>query len=82
MIKALVPTHADDGLRPRDADCSAPWASAPTRRSPISGPGAARCAIADGPDEVHLRAIARMEIKEARERLGATAAYLTPPPRV
>jgi acyl-CoA dehydrogenase len=37
---------------------------------------------ADGPDEVHLQAIARMEIKEGRERLGATAAYLTPPPRV
>jgi acyl-CoA dehydrogenase len=37
---------------------------------------------ADGPDEVHLQAIARMEIKEGRERLGATAAYLTPPPRI
>ena len=36
---------------------------------------------ADGPDEVHLQAIARMEIKESQQTLGATAAYLTPPER-
>ncbi len=36
---------------------------------------------ADGPDEVHLQAIARMEVKAAREHLGASAAYLTPPLR-
>jgi len=35
---------------------------------------------ADGPDEVHLQAIARMEIKHAKERLGSTAAYLNIPP--
>ncbi|NYT64436.1 acyl-CoA dehydrogenase family protein [Alcaligenaceae bacterium] len=29
----------------------------------------------DGPDEVHLRAIARTELKKARENLGATAPY-------
>lgn len=34
---------------------------------------------ADGPDEVHLQAIARMEIKDSTP--GATAAYLTVPPR-
>jgi acyl-CoA dehydrogenase len=34
---------------------------------------------ADGPDEVHLRAIARMEIKASATRRGDTAAYLTPP---
>ena len=38
--------------------------------------------FADGPDEVHLRAIARLEIKESREALGATADYLTPPRRL
>ncbi|QFU75193.1 acyl-CoA dehydrogenase [Halioglobus maricola] len=37
--------------------------------------------FADGPDEVHLQGIARMEIKASRENLGATAAYLTPPLR-
>jgi acyl-CoA dehydrogenase len=35
--------------------------------------------IADGPDEVHLLAIARREISRARANLGAAAAYLTPP---
>ena len=37
---------------------------------------------ADGPDEVHLQSIARMEIKKSKETLGATAAYLTPPKRL
>ena len=36
---------------------------------------------ADGPDEVHLQSIARLEIKKSKETLGATAAYLTPPER-
>ena len=37
---------------------------------------------ADGPDEVHLQSIARMEIKESGKTPGATAAYLTPPERL
>lgn len=36
---------------------------------------------ADGPDEVHLQAIARMEVAQGKERLGSTAAYLNIPPR-
>ena len=35
--------------------------------------------IFDGPDEVHLRAIARNEVKRSRATLGAAAVYLTPP---
>jgi acyl-CoA dehydrogenase len=35
--------------------------------------------IADGPDEVHLRAIARREVNRAGENIGAAAAFLTPP---
>jgi acyl-CoA dehydrogenase len=35
--------------------------------------------LADGPDEVHLDAIARLEVKAATQRLGAGAAYLLPP---
>ncbi|MGV8892546.1 MAG: acyl-CoA dehydrogenase family protein [Burkholderiaceae bacterium] len=37
---------------------------------------------ADGPDEVHLQSIARMEIRKSKQTLGATAAYLTPPERL
>ncbi|MFE1602846.1 acyl-CoA dehydrogenase family protein [Methylobacterium sp. ID0610] len=33
----------------------------------------------DGPDEVHLRTIARDEVRKAKARRGATAAYLVPP---
>ena len=36
---------------------------------------------ADGPDEVHLRSIARMEIKEAQGKPGFTLPYLTAPLR-
>lgn len=35
--------------------------------------------IADGPDEVHLQSIARMEVKQAKEHYGRGAKYLTPP---
>lgn len=35
--------------------------------------------FADGPDEVHLQAVARMEVKLSQETRGAAAAYLTPP---
>ena len=37
---------------------------------------------ADGPDAVHLRSIARMEIKQSKERLGEAAKYLTVPERL
>ena len=33
----------------------------------------------DGPDEVHLRAVARHELGLAKKRMGSTAAYYTPP---
>jgi len=42
----------------------------------------ARCLrFADGPDEVHMRSVARMEIKARQRTHGSTAAYLTPPRR-
>lgn len=37
--------------------------------------------FADGPDEVHLRSIARMELQDSEAKRGHTAAYLTPPER-
>ena len=33
----------------------------------------------DGPDEVHLRTVARQELAAARKRMGSTAAYYNPP---
>ena len=38
--------------------------------------------IVDGPDEVHLRTIARHEIRRAKEHIGRGAPYLTPPDRL
>ena len=35
--------------------------------------------LMDGPDEVHLRTVARHELAQARERVGASAAYFTTP---
>jgi acyl-CoA dehydrogenase len=35
--------------------------------------------LMDGPDEVHLRTVARAELARARERMGASAAYFTTP---
>jgi len=80
MIKALVPTMLSNvsdramqtfgamGISP-DTPLADIWTSARALR------------YADGPDEVHLRTIASIEIKESRDTLGSTAAYLTPPLR-
>ena len=35
--------------------------------------------FADGPDEVHLRSLARWELEASARQRGQTAAYLTPP---
>jgi acyl-CoA dehydrogenase len=35
--------------------------------------------LMDGPDEVHLRTVARYELAQARARMGSTAAYFTTP---
>lgn len=80
MIKALVPamhTRVVDramqvygamGLTP-DTPLADMWTTGRVLR------------FADGPDQVHLRSVARMELKASEARRGATAAYLTPPGR-
>ena len=35
--------------------------------------------LLDGPDEVHLRSVARHELERARERMGSSSAYFTTP---
>ncbi len=80
MIKALIPTmHTNVADRAMQV-FGAMGLTPDTPLADIYTWG--RCLrFADGPDEVHLQAIARMEIKQARETLGAGAAYLTPPDR-
>ena len=80
MIKALVPrmhtcvvdramqVYGAMGLTP-DTPLADMWTGGRALR------------FADGPDEVHLRSIARMEIKASEASRGSTAVYLTPPKR-
>ena len=81
MIKALIPTvHttvADRAMQVFGAMGLTP----DTPLADIYTFG--RCLrLADGPDEVHLQAIARMEVKESQAKLGSTSVYLTPPERI
>ena len=78
MIKAVVPAMLGNvidramqvfgamGLTP-DTPLADLWISSRALR------------IADGPDEVYLRSIARMEIEAGQERRGSSSDYLTPP---
>ena len=70
--------HADDHPRPRDPDFGAAGLSPDTPLSFLWTWGRA-LRIVDGPDEVHLRSVARHELKKAKEAFGRGAAFLTPP---
>ncbi|MCC3306743.1 acyl-CoA dehydrogenase family protein [Sneathiella sp. HT1-7] len=81
MIKALVPAMqcriADRAMQAFGAMGLSP----DTPLADIYSWGRA-LRYADGPDEVHLRGIARMETKKSAENLGEAARYLTLPERL
>ncbi len=78
MIKALVP-----GMHTRVVDRAIQvyGAMGLSPDTPLADmwTGGRALRFADGPDQVHLRSIARMELKNSEASRGATAAYLTPP---
>lgn len=78
MIKALVPrmqmTVCDRAMQVFGA-----MGLSPDTPLALLWTGGRLLRIADGPDEVHLRAVAKQEMGAAAERRGATAAYMTPP---
>jgi acyl-CoA dehydrogenase len=80
MIKALVPTVHTTVL---DRAMQVFGAMGLTSDTPLADHWSwGRCLrYADGPDEVHLQSIAKMELKESAEWLGQGAAYLTTPER-
>ncbi|UVE69683.1 acyl-CoA dehydrogenase family protein [Burkholderia pyrrocinia] len=78
MIKALVPTVYTDVCDRAMQVFGAAGLSPDTPLADLWTWGRA-LRFADGPDEVHLQAIARMEIKDGEP--GSTARYLTPPLR-
>ena len=80
MIKALVPRMHTSVV---DRAIQVYGAMGLTPDTPLADMwiGGRALRFADGPDQVHLRSIARMEIKASQASRGATAAYLTPPGR-
>nr|WP_298163736.1 acyl-CoA dehydrogenase family protein [uncultured Pseudomonas sp.] len=77
MIKALVP-----GMHTRIVDRAMQvyGAMGLTPDTPLADMWTTGRALrfADGPDQVHLRSIARLELQASEATRGATAAYLTP----
>lgn len=80
LIKALIPTLHTTVVDRAMQTFGAMGVSPDTPLADMWSQGRA-LRYADGPDEVHLRKIARMELKESQEYLGRSAAYLTPPDR-
>ncbi len=78
MIKALVPRMQAEVV---DRAMQAFGAMGLTPDTPLADLYTVARALrfADGPDEVHLRSVARLELAASQERRGATAAWLTPP---
>jgi len=79
MIKAVVPSMLGNVV---DRAIQVFGAMGLTSDTPLADLwiGSRALRIADGPDEVHLRSIARMEIDASHDRRGSGSDYLTPPP--
>jgi len=74
MIKAVVPKMFGE-VCDRAMQTFGAMGVSPDTPLPEMWTGARALRYADGPDEVHLRSIAAMEIKERKANLGSTAAY-------
>ena len=74
MIKAVVPKMFGE-ICDRAMQTFGAMGVSPDTPLPDMWTWARALRFADGPDEVHLRSIARLEIKERKASLGATAAY-------
>lgn len=81
MIKALVPTMHTNVVDRAIQIYGAMGLSPDTPLADLYTFGRS-LHLADGPNEVHLRSIAQMELKGGREKRGTTTAYFTIPERV
>jgi acyl-CoA dehydrogenase len=80
MIKAVVPKLLGE-VCDRAMQTFGAMGVSPDTPLPDMWTWARALRYADGPDEVHLRSIARMEIKASKENPASTAAYFTLPDR-
>ena len=78
MIKAIVPKLLGE-VCDRAMQTFGAMGISPDTPLPLMWTAARTLRYADGPDEVHLRSIARMEIKQSKANPGSTAAYFTLP---
>jgi acyl-CoA dehydrogenase len=74
MIKAVVPGMFGE-VCDRAMQTFGAMGVSPDTPLPEMWTGARALRYADGPDEVHLRSVARLEVRERKARLGSTAAY-------
>ena len=78
LIKAIVPTMLTN-VTDRAIQVFGAMGTGPDTPLAEIWTGGRALRLADGPDEVHLRGIARLELRASKERRFNSAAYLTPP---
>jgi acyl-CoA dehydrogenase len=76
MIKAVVPKMFGD-VCDRAMQTFGAMGVSPDTPLPDMWTWARALRFADGPDEVHMRSIARMEVKQSKANPGSTAVYFT-----